>query len=415
MGGWNLQKGFSAAASGVLGGFVSIPGSVFAQFLAASVVALLCLVALDLLRMSLTTRMERILKRGPPSASPAHRRLLGPAVAWVRTLRNTGFIDIPEADIVSYQRARLHALREFNKREALSMFSVWKRERGKRYLDVIYVGVITLSAAFMSPVRSAAPLIQAVFIMLLLLRIEDPLTDEKKRLGSRSVLALWHAWLAIWFTWIALYCIFFADEIWPDLSVRVGGTRPVPVWPVTIDVLNNISTLLFFVCSVVLREITVPTENPIAALRRLPQKCYRVYAYGAAVIISLTVAEILYHGLWPAGSYESNAFQWLGGYAGGVALALFVGRLESRFIEPPVWLIIVLYVYAVIQGGLGAFHLTPTHKFVLLDCAFVFKCLLFLFVSWLFESGVLEQYFEEVRSSTQQREDNSALEDATET
>jgi hypothetical protein len=42
-------------------------------------------------------------------------------------------------------------------------------------------------------------------------------------------------------------------------------------------------------------------------------------------------------------------FNWIEGLATGIALALFVGRLDSRFIDSPRWLVIAFYAYAVIQ------------------------------------------------------------------
>jgi hypothetical protein len=90
-------------------------------------------------------------------------------------------------------------------------------------------------------------------------------------------------------------------------------------------------------------------------------------------------------------------------------LALLVGRLESKYIDPPVWLITALYSYAVIQGALGAFGVGEADgssmglQAVMLYCGFALKCLLFLFVAWVMESGLLLSYMRSVREVNRQQ------------
>ncbi len=69
-----------------------------------------------------------------------------------------------------------------------------------------------------------------------------------------------------------------------------------------------------------------------------------------------------------------------------MALALLVSRFDSKYVDPPAVTVGLLYFYAVIQGAWPVFRYEDDLMLVLTFVALVLKCLLFLFVSWLFES-----------------------------
>lgn len=75
-------------------------------------------------------------------------------------------------------------------------------------------------------------------------------------------------------------------------------------------------------------------------------------------------------------------------------MAFFVGRLESRLLRPPRWLLMLLYSYAVLQFGYGFLdqpsmvHWQPAFFMAVL----VLKVLLAVFVNWLIGTGNLVFY-----------------------
>jgi serine/threonine protein kinase len=96
----------------------------------------------------------------------------------------------------------------------------------------------------------------------------------------------------------------------------------------------------------------------------------------------------------------------ISGVFGGVAMALFVGRFQSKFLKSPDWLIITLYLYTVIQA-LFVFYgdqsdIGEGGAAVVIQAALFLKCLLILYMFWLFQSGRLLFYLVRVRRASTQ-------------
>jgi tetratricopeptide (TPR) repeat protein len=88
----------------------------------------------------------------------------------------------------------------------------------------------------------------------------------------------------------------------------------------------------------------------------------------------------------------------ISGLAGGVTLALFVGRVQSKFLGPSTWLPIALYFYVALQSLYIAIAQTRTSGALIIECALILKCLLFLYITWLFKSGRFLFYFVRVKT-----------------
>lgn len=87
----------------------------------------------------------------------------------------------------------------------------------------------------------------------------------------------------------------------------------------------------------------------------------------------------------------------LTGITAGVAMALYVGRLQSRFLGPRFWILYLLYSYTAIQPLVLYLDIHPEWGWKILDFALLLKCLLYLYVTWLFQSGLLLFYFARVK------------------
>lgn len=83
----------------------------------------------------------------------------------------------------------------------------------------------------------------------------------------------------------------------------------------------------------------------------------------------------------------------LTGIAAGIAMALYVGRLQSKFLRPGPALLILLYSYTAIQPLVLYIGRHPGWGMLLLDFALLLKCVLYLYMTWLFQSGLLLFYF----------------------
>ena len=74
-------------------------------------------------------------------------------------------------------------------------------------------------------------------------------------------------------------------------------------------------------------------------------------------------------------------------------MALFVGRLQSKFLGPRFWILYLLYSYTAIQPLVLYIEKHPGWGVIVLDFALFLKCLLYLYMTWLFQSGLLLFYF----------------------
>ena len=97
------------------------------------------------------------------------------------------------------------------------------------------------------------------------------------------------------------------------------------------------------------------------------------------------------------GPFSSAFFGWLSGINSAVVMSLYTRRLASRFMDCPIWVIVLLYAYAALQPGFGVLGKDNIEgTLLLLNFALVLKTLLFLYMIWVFRYGWLLCYFVQV-------------------
>lgn len=228
------------------------------------------------------------------------------------------------------------------------------------------------------------PSFQAFVITVLLFFIPAPRQHSKKFPETTAAInQFYHVWTYLWVSWLALYLVLTAFQISPD-----SNTSVVHQWQNLItNFFNNISTIFFLMAYVILSERTVLSGGDT---KPLP---WGKFIAGLIVITGAEFAsaqfELRVHG---SIAQASMIFEWVSGVGAAVSIALFVGRLESKTIDPPRGLVVMLYFYAAIQVAWPAFPGATRLTLVVLSLALVLKCLLFLFVAWLLQSGVLMYY-----------------------
>jgi DNA-binding winged helix-turn-helix (wHTH) protein len=100
----------------------------------------------------------------------------------------------------------------------------------------------------------------------------------------------------------------------------------------------------------------------------------------------------------------------LTGILAGITMALVVGRLSSRFLSPRFWILYLLYSYTAIQPLVLYIEGHPGWGLIILDFALLLKCLLYVYMAWLFQSGLLLFYFASVnRTDNALREQRKAF------
>ncbi len=249
--------------------------------------------------------------------------------------------------------------------------------------------------------------------------------EEKKRCDAmriaNSALRQYKTrWYLIWVFWLLLY-LTLCLKYWPG-----GIDLPKPALSLLLNLFNNASTLMFIVCYLTLAKVTITddrtkvTETPnwipwatiflvitfLDIVSTVTGSAAKPPSFDYGIIDSLQ--GILGVG-WPLfyapfkiglliypGPPDINFINMIGGLGAGVVMAMFVGRFDSKFINAPLLLLISLYGYAVLQA---LFFLLPGERLsiFIINAAFIFKILLFLFMCWLFKSGKLLFYFVRIR------------------
>jgi hypothetical protein len=202
--------------------------------------------------------------------------------------------------------------------------------------------------------------------------------------AARAAKRFENFWGYAWLCWAVVYFglgLSLQYKLWYP-SANLWFKDPLNVF------LNNVQTVFFLMCY---RELRYPTDeeqrNPLFALLSIP-------------VFLMVIESVLLAPDNPAqastGVPLSNFLGWTSGFAAGAAIALLVGRLESKLIDPPLWVIALLYLYAAIQGAHRILTVDLYATLVLTSLAFFSKLIFFLLIAWLLQSGVLMYYLVEI-------------------
>lgn len=121
-----------------------------------------------------------------------------------------------------------------------------------------------------------------------------------------------------------------------------------------------------------------------------PRDTKQLFMIVLVVVLGTTVSALL--DLAFKGSMDL-----IGGLFAGVAIALWVGRLDSKFLMAPQLAIVALYFYAILQATWFVFHEESDRVLVIAGLAMVLKVVIYLVSSWLLSSGRLLYFFQELR------------------
>jgi hypothetical protein len=202
-------------------------------------------------------------------------------------------------------------------------------------------------------------------------------------------------WLGIWLAWFGLYATWTIDAFFQNATApALRSQSPLHLVLQYVEDLANLeSASLFFLSYLVMVLKTTPNHIP---------RWFTIKIWAFALPVGLVVLEMAFS----SHTKTFYAFHWFGGIVAGVTLALFVGRLESKFIDCSQWLLGSLYIYALIQASYAAMQqgdpLTDADAATiflgLTSLALVLKILMFQYVGQVIGSGVLTYYMLKYRA-----------------
>lgn len=224
--------------------------------------------------------------------------------------------------------------------------------------------------------------------------------ERARRIAERALRSYREAFWGLFVAWFMLYVcmVFLANSQYP---------LKTPLF----TLFNNFNTLCIWFCFRILNE-------PITTADKGQKSSGITVTEGFRGQIGLLLLVIGIVGCWFAVeadlAYElkgqadviHKVSKLMSGTFGGVAMGLFIGCFQSKFLKSPNWLIIVLYFYTVIQAlffffGDSALD-SPKWAEVIIFAALLLKTLLILYMFWLFESGRLLFYLVRVRRASTQ-------------
>jgi len=319
----------------------------------------------------------------------------------------------------------------------LLISSLWKSEYEKT--------IISILAKFIREHSDiATAILQALFILLvILLPLKEKVfkiprerlqsdenywkndANKQKLIANKSLIQLKNAWMFIWISWLLFYAVLCF--------------KGFPNKQILLNLFNNCNTGAMIICYFFLTEKTVPEEEA---------KIKRWIIIVAIFIISFTIIEVIYRsnspgrycifseapkgklftqlsppsenlskspltGLFPQFILPGDSlfiptrmqipkkfdfFSLLYSIFAGIGMALFIGRLNNKYLNPPKSVLIALYIYVGIQTSYSYFASSGTATMLITNIAFILKIIFYLYMAWLFKSGRLIFYFTRFRN-----------------
>ncbi len=193
----------------------------------------------------------------------------------------------------------------------------------------------------------------------------------------------------VWLGWFLLYavtfCFSFDIDFYALQSVLVNTT-------------NNLASLFFFLCLVVLNQIAFEGDDETYKVKIAP-KWYLLFG----III---VAEIALHIALPQNQpFIAKSFAIVSGLLAMISMSLLLGRLDSKLIDKlPMGILVVLYGYAGIQlflpyfleqdsGFLEGESTLSINLIGIMYLALFCKVVLLIFIFWILDTNRLFFYF----------------------
>lgn len=212
-------------------------------------------------------------------------------------------------------------------------------------------------------------------------------------------------WQILLLVWLALYGL-LAYQVLNSAEPGYGLRQ-------AITIANNCNTLMLILCFSAFNRLEKIEKGSKWNLKD------KKWLFGIVAIVLLAVLEaVCIKNYVEIGRRLGNNnlkaedvlwfFRVVSGLTGAIAMALFVGRLQSKFFNPPAKLIAALYAYTAIQPLFVFFDddskSMPFITALVIHTALILKCILFLYLFWTFETGRLLFYLVRVRLTNKEVE-----------
>jgi hypothetical protein len=202
-------------------------------------------------------------------------------------------------------------------------------------------------------------------------------------------------WICCWICWLAFYILMTINKFHPLLYANS-----------ILNLANNINALMFIF---LFMTLSVSTAK------------FGIW-YWTKFAIVIFIIFLIDTGLTEKSNNYDFVFALISGLFASLAMASFVGSINSRVITIPLRVLLPLTLYAAVQT-LYVFFVSDSifsdkleiktvienTQTVILLFAFILKILLFLLVTWILQTGRLVHFIIQEGALNYQREDNFAI------
>ncbi|HET9283852.1 MAG TPA: hypothetical protein VFR24_18030 [Candidatus Angelobacter sp.] len=204
-----------------------------------------------------------------------------------------------------------------------------------------------------------------------------------------------------WHNWWPILSIFYFVLGAKALRSEAGDEY---IWNLFLNLLINIGSFFILVCYFALMGWESKSR-----LHNLQLLFFWVFVLVSGLnVLSFTYAHVHILNQWP-----QKLFMIGSGLANGVAFALLVGRFESKYIGAPQWVLVLLYVYSVMQATYGLFHgdllksqeIANGFRTAISIIVLFLKFVLFGWVIWMLKNRRLTVYLENISSLARKAQD----------
>jgi hypothetical protein len=209
----------------------------------------------------------------------------------------------------------------------------------------------------------------------------DDVTKEKRWIQfkgdcNKSAAQFVWFWLLCWVSWLAFYITLTFAEFNKSFPSSI------------LNLVNNVNAVFFIFLFMTLSTST----SGVTFLKWLRL---------GLIVVLIFLLEITLDGKGSSGT--AYFFSVLSGLLNGLAMASFVGSINSRALAIPIWVLLLLTLYPAIQplyfmfADIDVFtkeysELFSYSKVAILVVAFFLKVLLFLLVTWILQTGRLMHF-----------------------
>jgi hypothetical protein len=329
----------------------------------------------------------------------------------IETIKDTeqkGYRFIANAEPI-YDHPPLPVRRKLN--EGLTTFGAWLNGPGKTIKWILLAGVAltwVVTLPFAGPdswAKPASAIMQLVMISIALgyamwkygpkdiPSSGDQIIDNQVKDALEKITKYWFGLLGSWLPLYLFLSLKFAVEFFysNDLSgsTTVGYTVPANIFA---TICNYLNTIMIVLCFTILNERGDDEDKNLKGKYLILPAGLGIITIGIYLVLPSTTRL-------PVGII-SNALDLITGIVAGVAMALFVGRLQSKFLGARALLLIFLYSYTAIQPLYFYLTINNSDDFwvvFLIDLYLFLKCLLFLYMAWIFDSTRIAFYLVQIR------------------